>query len=174
MAADHQIDRAFQDLGALFAAEHSEHDDIGARHVGRLIRGLRKFKAREQSERERRRQLIMSSPVMREATYGEPATGQVWYDNGDAIRDVSDLYTVLSELHSTGSPNLENMQARGLLEHLQRGGKLGDTQIAVLRGLLGKHHAAIGRLRRSRDRDGQDILNVPDVGAQARIVKGAV
>ena len=175
MARDFQIDRAFEQLGTLYAAEHSEHDDEGARQVGRLIRLLRKFKKHEQDERAAQAPVLGMLPgaVVREAEYGERT--RVYYDAGDAIRDVSDLYTVLSELHSTGSPNLENMQARGLLEHLQRGGGLGEAQIGLLRRLMMKHRAAIDRLRRSPDRDGQDIMALPEPGADARIIstKGA-
>jgi hypothetical protein len=167
MARDFQIDRAFDQLGGLFAAEHSEHDDEGARQIGRLIRLLRRFKKHEQDERATVTGLLPGAMV-REASYGDGT--KVWYDSGDAIRDVSDLYTVLDELHGTGSPNLENMQARGLLEHLQRGKGLGEAQVSVLRRLTAKHRAAIDRLRRSPDRHGQDLMDLPDEGAHARII----
>lgn len=166
MADEHQIDRAFQNLGALFAAEHSEHDDQGARQVGRMIRLLRKFKAREQAEQAQRAGLLL--PAIREATYSLPDGRQVWYDAGDAIRDVSDLYSVLEEESGTGSPNLENTQARSMLEHLQRGGTLAEAQIGLLRRLLIKHRARLEAFR--RDRDGQDILDVPDGSPAHRII----
>ena len=54
MADSYQINRAFQDLGALYAAEHAEQDDHGAQQVDNLIRLLRKFKAHEQTERSQR------------------------------------------------------------------------------------------------------------------------
>ena len=172
MAAEHQIDRAFQDLGTLFAAEHSEHDDDGARQIHALIRLLRKFKAHEQAEHAS----ILTNPAFREATYGPDGGPKVWYDGGDAIRDAADVYTVVQELHGTGSPNLENTQAEGLIHHLQRGGGLGEMQIGLLRRLMTKHKAAIDKLRRSPDRDGQDILDLPPAGAENRIIpasKGA-
>ena len=53
-ADSYQIDRAFQNLGSLYAAEHAEHDDHGAQQVDNLIRLLRKFKAHEQTERAQR------------------------------------------------------------------------------------------------------------------------
>lgn len=60
MARDYQIDRAFENLGQLYAAEHAEHDDVGADQVNNLIRLLRKFKAHEQAEHARPGSLIPS------------------------------------------------------------------------------------------------------------------
>lgn len=179
MADRHQIRRVFGGLGELYAAEHSEHDDEGARMVQGLVRRLRKFSLHEQAEQERLaadpfRRGVLEAARTREATYGEGGT-KVYYDAGDAIRDVTDLYTVLEENHTTGSPNLENMQARGLLERLQLGGGLGEAQIGVMRKLMAKHAPAIDALRISHDRQGQDLLELPDAGASARIIakKGA-
>lgn len=168
MARTYQVDEALRQLGVLYAGEHAEHDDQGAEHVDGLIRSLRRFKAREQQEQAARAAALL--PAIREASYEIPDGSRVWYDGGDAIRDASDVYTVLSELHGTGSPNLENTQARQLVDHLQRGGGLGEMQIGLLRRLMGKHRPAVDRLRASRDKDGQDLLNVPPAGAENRII----
>ena len=165
MATEGDIHNAFRVIGTLLGAEQHEEDAEGEQQVRRLLSLLREFKQHEQGEHPAIRRALA------EATYGEPGGPQIWYDSGrDAIRDASDLYTVLSEDHQTGSPNLENSQARGLVEHLQRGGGLGEMQIGLLRRLMGKHRAAIDKLRSSRDRDGQDILDLPEAGAQARII----
>lgn len=167
MASEHQIDRAFQDLGALFAQEHSEHDDQGARQVGRLIRLLRKFKAHEQAEH--------APPYglagVREAAYALPDGRSVWYDDSrTSLQDAADLYAVVPEQASSGSPNLENLQARHILDRLQTGQGLGETHIATLRGLLKKHKPKIEALRRSPDRQGQDMLALAVDGPSARII----
>lgn len=167
MASEHQIDRAFQDLGALFAAEHSEHDDQGARQVGRLIRLLRKFKAHEQAEHA----APFGMPSMREAAYSLPDGSAVWYDDSrTSLQDAADLYAVVPEKASSGSPNLENLQARHILDRLQTGQGLGETHIATLRGLLKKHKGKIDALRRSPDRRGQDMLTVAPDGPSARLI----
>lgn len=162
-ASDGDIHNAFRMLGVLQGAEQHEGDEEGLRQVQHLVLLLRQFKQHEQAEHGRR--------STTEATYGEPGGTQVWYDNGhDAIRDATDLYTVLEEQHGTGSPNLENLQARDLVGHLQRGAGLGEVQIGLLRRLLAKHQAEIDQLRSSRDRDGQDVLDVPEGGAHERII----
>lgn len=167
MASSHQIDRAFQDLGGLYAAEHSEHDDEGARQVQRIIRLLRKFKAHEQAEHAP----PFGTPAFREATYQLADGRSVYYDDGrDSLRDAADLYAVLPELTSpVGSPNLENLQARHILDRMQTGEGLGETHIATLRGLLAKHAPKIAALRRSKDRHGQDLLATGSAGSDARI-----
>lgn len=168
MASEQQIDRAFADLGALFAAEHSEHDDDGARQVGRLIRLLRKFKAHEQAEHAPKYGVI---PAFREASYALPDGRAVWYDDGrESVQDAADLYAVLPEAAPGGSPNLENLQARHILDRLQTGQGLGETHIATLRGLLSKHRAKIDALRATPDRRGQDVLAQGDPGSSARII----
>lgn len=105
-----------------------------------------------------------------EASYALPDGRKVWYDAGDALRDATDVYTVLSELHGTGSPNLENAQARDIVNRLQQGGGLGEVHIGTLRKLLAKHHARVRALRRSRDRHGQDMLDVASAGPESRII----
>jgi hypothetical protein len=164
MANPYQIDSAFRDLGVLFAAEHSEGDDEGASQVQNLVKLLRKFKQHEIDEHKQD-----VSPV-REASYTVPG-GAVWYDAGDAVKDAADLYTVLSEQHKTGSPNLENLQARTLLTHLQAGGKLAEQQIGLLRGLMAKHQRDIDVLRCQPNHGGQDLMAVPTAGSETRIIK---
>lgn len=172
MADRHQIRRVFSGLGELFAAEHSEHDDEGAQQVHQLIRRLRKFSKHEEQEHAPVGQTF-DGGMFREASY-ETGDGQhVYYDDGPAgketLRDAADLYAVLDENHDTGSPNLENDQARGILGRLQSGAGLGEVHIGQLRKLMAKHAAAIAELRRSRDRDGQDLLAVPSAGSDSRI-----
>lgn len=169
MARTYQVDEALRQLGVLYAGEHAEHDDHGAEHVDGLIRSLRRFKAREQQEQAARAAALV--PQIREAAYELGDGRSVWYDAGDAIRDATDLYTVLGENHHTGSPNLENAQAREILELLQRGGGLGEVHVGTLRKLIGKHRASIDRLRRSKDRDGQDMLSMAPDGPAARIIE---
>lgn len=108
---------------------------------------------------------------VREGSYALPDGRAVYFNDGQTLRDVSDLYTILHENHSTGSPNLENEQAKAMLDQVQRGGKLDDTQIGVLVKLMGKYHAQMAALRKSPDREGQDILAVPENGRM--IPKGA-
>lgn len=50
MASGQQLHRAFSVLGELYAAEHEEHDDKGAKQVRGLLALLRKFAAHEQAE----------------------------------------------------------------------------------------------------------------------------
>jgi hypothetical protein len=113
---------------------------------------------------------VWASSKTREAHYEIPDGRKVWYDAGDALRDATDLYTVLSELHGTGSPNLENAQARDIVEKLQLGGGLGEVHIGTLRKLLSKHQHAVDRLRRSKDRGGQDMLEIASDGPDSRII----
>jgi hypothetical protein len=108
--------------------------------------------------------------LVREASYNLSDGRSVWYDNGDALQDAADLYAVLSELHKTGSPNLENKQAENILGRLQQGIGLGAMHIGTLRKLLEKHAAAIAAYRNSPDRDGQDVLGMASAGADARII----
>jgi hypothetical protein len=204
-ASDDQIAQAFGDLEGLLSAEHSEHDDQGARQVGRLIKLLRKFRAHEQSEHAGKPgpwgedgsapqstvatahagppgppSSAIAAPVTgpfgtsgyREAAYALPDGRQVWYDDGrESLRDAADLYAVLPEiLGADGSPNLENLQARHILDRLQTGQGLGEVHIATLRGLLSKHKAKIDEHRRSPDRGGQDMLTLASDGPDARII----
>lgn len=175
MASDYQIRRVFSDLGELFGAEHAEHDDEGATMVHGLMKRLRKFHRHEQQEQESRRHAEMfgaPAPV-REASYKLGDGRHVYYDDGpsgkETLRDASDLYTVLDELHGTGSPNLENQQAVSILNRLQSGVGLGEMHIGTLRKLLTKHQTAVAALRRTRDRQGQDMLDVASDGPDSRI-----
>jgi hypothetical protein len=107
---------------------------------------------------------------LREGTYttgrGNP---RVYFQDRGTVRDVADLYAVLKEEASTGSPNLENELARAWLEKLQQGALLSNEQLAKLFELMEKYGDEIKAFRASSDRS-QDILNVPD-GANARLVK---
>ncbi len=106
--------------------------------------------------------------IIREGSYPAPDGRSVYYVDDDTMRDAADLAAVLKEDHTTGSPNLENLQARNILDHLQTGAGLGEVQIGTLRKLMAKHQAKIAALRASGDRDGQDYLDVADPGS-ARI-----
>jgi len=110
---------------------------------------------------------------LREDSYQLGDGRSVYYQGAETLRDAVDLYTVLSELHGTGSPNLENTQAQLILDRLQTGGGLGEMHIGTLRGLLAKHRPAINKLRRSPDRDGQDRLAVASAGSDSRIIDPA-
>lgn len=228
MASDHQIRRVFSDLGELFGAEHSEHDDEGAAMVHGLIKRLRKFAKHEQAEQQAKAHADMYGtpglireagtrppgfrqtdsktencstcrymgahgmcdrydwPVKpnnvcntwaatrtREASYELGDGRHVYYDDGpsgkETLQDAADLYTVLDELHRTGSPNLENQQSLEILHRLQSGTGLGEMYIGTLRKLLSKHAAAIAKLRRSRDHDGQNMLELASDGPDSRI-----
>lgn len=106
-----------------------------------------------------------------EAAYHLSDGRSVYYDDGrETIRDAADLYAVLPETTSSGSPNLENLQARHLLDRVQTGQGLAETHIATLRKLLKKHRVAVDRLRQSKDRRGQDPLDVGSAGSDARII----
>ena len=108
--------------------------------------------------------------VLREGTYQLGDGRSVYYDDGPGtLRDAADLYAVLDEEHKTGSPNLENAQAKQILDMLQSGGGLGMVHIGTLRKLLTKHAAAIAKLRKSPDRDGQDPPDVASAGPESLI-----
>jgi hypothetical protein len=110
--------------------------------------------------------------ALREAAYELPDGRAVWYDDGrESLQDAADVYAVLPEtLTATGSPNLENLQARHILDRLQTGQGLGEVHIATLRGLLSKYRAQVDALRRSPDRRGQDMLALAPDGPAARII----
>lgn len=104
--------------------------------------------------------------MLREGSYPTPdGEGSVYYVDDSTMRDAADLAAVLNEDHVTGSPNLENLQARNILDHLQTGAGLGEVQIGTLRKLVAKHRAKITALRASGDREGQDYLDVADPGS---------
>lgn len=165
MAHPHQIDSTLHSLGSLWSTEHAENDPDGVAQIERLVALLKKFKKHEQQEHK-----TNPDADIREATYQLDDGRSVYYDDGrETLRDAADLYTVLAENHETGSPNLENGQARMLLDKIQQGGVLGEMHIGTLRKLLAKHSAAIAKLRKSRDRDGQDLLDVASEGPDSRI-----
>lgn len=108
---------------------------------------------------------------LHEATYQLADGRSVWYDDGrESLRDAADLYAVLDEQHRTGSPNLENQQALTILNRLQSGQGLAEVHVGTLQKLLAKHQPAIDRLRASRDRQGQDLLDVASDGPDSRIL----
>jgi hypothetical protein len=116
---------------------------------------------------------MVSAETLRvlEATYQLHDGRSVFYDDGrETVRDAADLYAALPETTPGGSPNLENLQARHLLDRLQTGQGLAETHIATLRKLLAKHKTAIDQLRRSSDRAGQDPLELGSAGSDARII----
>lgn len=172
MADSMQINQAMQSLGSLWGAEHAEKDDDGVAQIEKLAKLLRKFRDHEAKEHDGD-----PNKGLREGTYQLADGRSVYYDNGrETLQDASDLYTVLDENHKTGSPNLENMQARNILGLLQTGSGLGEVHIGTLRELLTKHAPAIAALRRSKDRDGQNPLNVASAGSDSRMMpasKGA-
>jgi hypothetical protein len=105
---------------------------------------------------------------MREGRYATRVNGQVVttaFTDGDTIREVADLLVVLGEEHSSGSPNLEIAQIRGMGGDLESGKPLTAVQQALLGKLLAKYGPEIRLLRRSPDRQGQDFLAVPTQGA---------
>lgn len=166
MAHPHQIDSTLHSLGSLWSAEHAENDPEGVAQIERLVALLKKFKAHEQAEHK-----TNPDADIREGTYELGDGRSVYYDDGrETMRDAADLYTVLAENHQTGSPNLENGQARMLLDKLQSGGVLGEMHIGTLRKLLTKHAPAIAKLRKSRDRDGQDMLAMASDGPDSRMI----
>lgn len=108
--------------------------------------------------------------LLREGVLNTADGTKVYYQDDQTLRDALDLYAVTREQHDTGSPNLENDQAREIVHSLQRGGGLSEVQIGKLRQLLAKYAAEIKQLRASPDRHGQDFLDVPD-HATARIIQ---
>ena len=108
---------------------------------------------------------------VREGSYQLPDGRAVYFDDGrETLRDAADLYAVLPETTATGSPNLENLQARHILDRLQTGMGLGETHIGTLRALLSKHKRRVDALRASPDRHGQDPLEVASAGSDSRII----
>ena len=85
--------------------------------------------------------------VLREGNYTLPDGRRVHFTDDQTLQDAADLYAVLSEHHTTGSPNLENQHAKRIVDSLQRGQHLPEVDIAMLYELLGKHQKAIGKYR---------------------------
>lgn len=108
---------------------------------------------------------------LREATYGPTGT-EIYYEDGDTYRDITDLYTVLKQNRAdTGSPSLENGQVESLARTVYENRPLSLVEIGLLAKLKGKYADALAQLRAIPDRDGQDYLAVPDP-ATARLVGG--
>lgn len=108
----------------------------------------------------------------REGSFVGPTDGgRVYFQDADTLRDAIDLYSVVSELAASGSPNVENQQALSLVSTLQGGtglatvtggGVLSAVEVGQLLALMDKYSGEIAALRASPDRDGQDLLAVPD------------
>lgn len=97
-------------------------------------------------------------------------THRVYFQNKDTLRDAADLYAVLAEQADNGSPNLENEQAKGMIETLQQGKLLDGDQLNRLLELVKKYAADLAEYRASDDHS-QDILAVPSKPADtARIL----
>lgn len=112
---------------------------------------------------------------LREASMELHDGRHVYYDDGPmgraTLQDAADLSAVLAENHTTGSPNLENMQARHILDRLQTGQGLGQVHLGTLVSLLRKHRGQVEQYRATRNRDGQDPMVVASDGAGAGITK---
>lgn len=164
MADSTQIKQAMQSLGVLWGSEHAEKDDAGVAQIERLTKLLRKFHDHEAKEH-------AGDPDkgLREGTYQSNGKS-VYYDDGPGtLQDAADLYAVLNEDHQTGSPNLENGQAKAILDMLQSGGGLGVVHLGTLQKLFAKHADKVAKLRKSPDRDGQNPLAMASAGPDSLI-----
>jgi hypothetical protein len=98
---------------------------------------------------------------VREATYGGEGTPSVYYDDGNAWADITDLYQVLPTQKPDGTKNLENGQVEAIARDYSVARKpLNNTQIGLLKGLLAKYDGAIKKLRASPEHD--DYTTGPD------------
>jgi hypothetical protein len=93
---------------------------------------------------------------------------RVYFQDGQTLRDAADLYAILHEQAETGSPNVENELARGLVVAIQEGRLLNDVQLGKLFELLKKYGPELRAYRASSD-SSQNILAVPEPG-HARIL----
>jgi hypothetical protein len=100
--------------------------------------------------------------VLREGSYEVPGVGPIYFQDADTLQDASDLYAILEETSTTGSPNLENDLVRSFVEKLQGGGSLSGEQLGKLLQLLQKHRDAVDERRANPNPDGQDLMDVPD------------
>jgi hypothetical protein len=107
---------------------------------------------------------------LREGVYGS-GSQQVYFEDEDTYRDLTDLFTVVSQNRGTGSPNLENAQVENMARTMYEHRPLSAMEIGLLKRLLAKYASDIEQLRSSPDRDGQDYLAAPDP-ATARLVTG--
>ncbi len=109
---------------------------------------------------------------LREATYGgENGTPEVYYEDDDTYRDLTDLFTVLHQEQGNGTPNLENAQVENMARTIYENRPLSAMEIGLLKRLKSKYAGQIAELRSTPDRDGQDYLAAPDP-ATARFVTG--
>lgn len=168
MATDGDIHNAYRVLGTLLGAEQHEGDEEGERQVRNLLRLLRGFKQRE--DQEHKRTAVASSPIaLAEASYQLSDGRSVYFDDGrESLRDAADLSAILPEKDATGSPNLENLQARHLLDRLQQGLGIKEHHIGTLRALMNKHADKLAKYRASRT--GQDPLWIASPGPDSRII----
>lgn len=108
---------------------------------------------------------------LREGSYALPDGRAVYYEDAQTLTDALDLYTVLDEDHDTGSPNIENEQAKAFAGQLQSGVGLSGVQVGRLRQLVKEHWAEIEALR-ARNRRGQNLVDVPDAASALIIERG--
>lgn len=180
MADPYAIQDCFRCLGWLYGAEQAEADDQGVALIDRLFAGLRDFTAHEKTEHASDpapcsccccspcccppaisgwEQLGESDRrLVREGSYQLPDGRSVYYSDAETLRDVADLYAVIDEQYDTGTPNLENDQARLMLETLGSGAPLEAWQVQQLTRLMDKYAQQIQALRTRPDRGGQDFL----------------
>lgn len=110
---------------------------------------------------------LATAARLREGTY-KAGEHTVYFQDGETMRDLADLYAVLEETAGTGSPNVENDLVRGFIEQVQHGRPLNDTQIAKLLEMRRRYADQLEAYRANRD-PARDLLNIPDT-ARARIL----
>lgn len=106
---------------------------------------------------------------VREGSYGLPGGQQMYFEDGDTYKDITDLYTVVPMKLDNDTPNLENEQLQTMARDYITGRALSLIQIGVLKRLLDKYSDDLAALRSSPDRDGQDYSHAPDP-ATARLI----
>lgn len=97
---------------------------------------------------------------LREGTF-KSAGHTVYFQDAQTLRDAADLWAVLKEHATTGSPNVENELAQSFVEILQTGSTLTNTQLGKLLQMLKRHAGEIRAYRASSDPE-RNILDVPD------------
>src|SRR5437870_2651234 len=83
---------------------------------------------------------------VREGTYQLADGREIYFQDGSTYRDLSDLYSVLSNQKPDGTINLENAQVESLATQMLSGYPLSDVEIGVLRKLLAKYNDRIAAL----------------------------
>ncbi|MGC2375372.1 MAG: hypothetical protein WA484_16015 [Solirubrobacteraceae bacterium] len=111
-------------------------------------------------------------PSAKLASYGGGNRPEVAYEDRSTYPLACDLFTVLPQLDSTGSPNAENSQAEQIIQTLTGGRPLSDFQIGLLKELVDRHKNEIDALRASPDYEAKSLTTLPDP-ATARLVESA-